>query len=549
MIDANILSRKDMSLRKKNMKSLSVFLAVTIAVIAATILSCESADSGSAAGVPPSGDVGDDNGAGGDSDVDGDGDADGDSDSESDQGPGPDTPWEEPSEESLKSDTDSGECDAENSLTYYLSSDDSNSMASPVLARSLIRAGHKVDANIIRIYEFLNYYSFDYPPPDSADVGVYSELRESVDDSDSYELQIGVRARDHNENERPRLNLTLSVDTSSSMEGDPIDLARDVCRAIAGSLAPGDTISIVSWNAEQNILLDGRSVTGPDDPEVLQKCGALSTGGATDLHAGLVQAYALARENRSRQGINRVVFVSDGKANAGIADAALIAEEAKDAEGYEIYLAGVGVGSGVGYYDTLMNVVTDAGKGSYLFIDSAKEAATAFGPRLRSNLDIAAKDVRVQLSLPPSFQIVDFHGEELSTNEENVEPQHLAPNDAMVIHQIIRTCDPSVVTMDADVLHIRADYADPITNMQRYKEASYTLQELLDANAERLVKGSAVVAYAEALAQLADLDGQAATDLIDETRVVIQAASDELGADSELAEIDSLLAEYYVQFE
>src|SRR5262245_13081268 len=43
-------------------------------------------------------------------------------------------------------------------VVLYLSADDSNSMASPVLARELLEAGQAPSLESIRTYEFLNYY-------------------------------------------------------------------------------------------------------------------------------------------------------------------------------------------------------------------------------------------------------------------------------------------------------------------------------------------------------------------------------------------------------
>ena len=69
--------------------------------------------------------------------------------------------------------------------------------------------------------------------------------------------------------------------------------------------------------------------------------------------------YALANAHRAEGGINRVVLISDGHANAGVIEEEIIGENAEDADGEGIYLVGVGVGDGVN--DTLMDVVTDAG--------------------------------------------------------------------------------------------------------------------------------------------------------------------------------------------
>ena len=67
---------------------------------------------------------------------------------------------------------------------------------------------------------------------------------------------------------------------------------------------------------------------------------------------------------------HRVVLISDGGANAGVTDLDLIASEASDSDGEGTYLLGVGVGSPGVYKHELMDAVTDAGKGAYVFIDS-----------------------------------------------------------------------------------------------------------------------------------------------------------------------------------
>ena len=50
-------------------------------------------------------------------------------------------------------------------VTLYLSADDSNSMASPAIARRMIRLGRRVPAGIVRTYEFLNYYNVAFEQP------------------------------------------------------------------------------------------------------------------------------------------------------------------------------------------------------------------------------------------------------------------------------------------------------------------------------------------------------------------------------------------------
>ena len=161
---------------------------------------------------------------------------------------------------------------------------------------------------------------------------------------------------------------------------------------------------------------------------------------------------------------NRLVLVSDGGANIGVTDATLIGEYAEYNGGDGIYLVGVGVGednpTGSSYNDELMDEVTDLGKGAAVFIDEKEEAWKIFNHQFINTMEIAARNVQVQLDLPPGFEITRFSGEEFSTDPADVEPQHLAPNDSMVFHQQIETCAPESMTGESEVT-VTAYYNDP----------------------------------------------------------------------------------------
>jgi Ca-activated chloride channel homolog len=493
-----------------------------------------------------------------DSDVDVDADADADGDSDDLGG------WEEPGNDPPESDTDSGNefdggldgadaapgtCDTQNEVTLFLSADDSNSMASPVLVRSLINSGEIVPPNRVRVHEFLNYYDFDYPAEPSGKVGVFAQMRSSATVDGGYDLQLAVRAPDRSSATRSRLNLTLSIDTSGSMKNTPLQYIKESCLSIAGSLVSGDVVSVISWSTGQNVLLPARTVSGPNDLQLIDVCNELTASGSTDLSAALKKAYEVATEYRSRDRINRVILFSDGGANAGVTDVNLIAAEADNAEEGAIYLMGVGVGQAGAYHDNLMNIITDAGKGSYIFIDSLEEVHRAFRDRFVQNVDLAALDVQVRLSLPPSFKMFAYYGEEFSSNPENVEPQHLAPNDAMVFHQVVSSCAPDFLIPGEHTLTLRADFIDPINNDKRVSSQSYTLETLLNGDNSALIKGNAIVAYAEAIRRVADFSNAIALDHIDKVLEQVTDASAYLSSDEELNEIASLLTIYRKNFE
>ncbi|MFH1435454.1 MAG: von Willebrand factor type A domain-containing protein [Pseudomonadota bacterium] len=423
----------------------------------------------------------------------------------------------------------------------YLSADDSNSQASPVYARKMIEQGRIVPWYSVRTYEFLNYYNLSYELPEQGRVTVVAQMQPDPDPEEDglYNLQIGVQGHHMGEDMRRPMNVTFSLDTSGSMSGDPINLLKAVCRQIAANLREGDVVSMVIWSDTQAVTLESHVVSGPDDDELLDAISRLESGGSTNLHAGLVTAYELAEANYREGWLNRVVLISDGQANTGETDHDLIAAHADDSEREGIYL--VGVGTGNGYDDTLMDTVTDKGKGAYIFIDSEEEAVKMFGEKFVSSMEIAVMDVQVQLTIPPVLRMEVFYGEEVSGNPKEVEPQHLAPDDAMIYQLSLRSCWE---LGEEDTIKAVASYVDPATRAGRTDSFEANALDLLEGASVQLGKGYAIVAYAEALKEIdktADISEQA--QLCSDAKAKVDAAAAALD-DDDLDEISSLLETY-----
>jgi len=409
----------------------------------------------------------------------------------------------------------------------YLSADDSNSMGSPALAREELRA--HTPPFLIRTYEFLNCFSFDYPAPPVGELAIFAEMA-PAEETGQFDMQLAVRSFDAPEQRRP-MTITFVLDTSGSMGGVPIERERAVVMAIAENLAAGDIVNMVTWNTSNAVVMAGHEVSGPNDPKVLEAAGALQSGGGTDLNGGLKAGYQLANQHYGELRLNRIVLISDGGANVGVTDADLIGINSEDGDKEGIYLVGVGTGPPAGYSDQLMDAVTDAGRGAYVYVDSEDEARHMFVERFDEVMEVAARAVQVELTLPWYFQMHKFYGEEYSENPEEVDPQHLAPSDAMVFHQVLRACDPAVV-VDADEVKVAVRWQQPITYSEHETSFATTVGALLAGDADRLLKGKAIVAYAEALRSGEQADLQAA-----HQRIEAAGAS----SDPELAEIAKLI--------
>lgn len=447
-------------------------------------------------------------------------------------------------------------CDKTEPVILYLSADDSNSMASATVARGLILQGQYA-YKPVRAYEFLNYYDFAYPAALPGHVSPSAQLAVEPGKADTWRLQIGVRAPDFDEATRRRFNIALTVDTSSSMgwgkAGDTgLDRAKAACLGLVSALDKGDTFSLVTWGASVQVPVDGVTLSAKDDGSLKAACENLKATGDSPFSIGLSTAYTLAKKHAKPERINRVILISDGGANVGEKDEQLIAQNAKSADGKDdgggIYLMGAGVGDPWNYNDKLMDTVTDAGKGAYVFLDSQDEAQMLFSKALLRHLEVAARNVQVQVTLPPTFGIQQFYGEQVSTVKEEVDPQHLAANDAMIFHQTITSCDPKALTGNEQI-KVVATWQDPQTGAAKSDTWSASFKELLSGPHALLDKGAAVVAVTDALKAVQKLEGKAALPVLDAALAKVQAAQKVLKGDADLQQLADLLAVYHTTFE
>lgn len=376
----------------------------------------------------------------------------------------------------------------------YMSADDSNSMGSPGHVREIINVGFEPNPAKIRTYEFLNYYRIAYKAPQENQLSIFAEM-EITKEPAIADFQVAVRSFDAYAFRRP-MNFTFLVDTSGSMKGPGLARAKAAVKAIASKFIKDDIINFMTTNAT-SAKLSGHKAAGPNDSTLLELVAGLTTGGNTDLAAALTDAYDQAEKYREDTRMNRVIFISDGGVNVGVTETDLIADKAADAQKEGTYLVGIGTGPALSYNDKLMNDVTDAGRGAYVYLDSEEEAARILADRFDETMDIAARSVQVELTLPWYFNVEGTSTEGKVTSTK-LEAQNLAPSDAMVFFLKTTACDPEVYNAQ-DPVGIRVMWKDGRTYESRLTGFSKPLHELVGQQSPTMAKGRAIVAYAEAL--------------------------------------------------
>ncbi len=112
----------------------------------------------------------------------------------------------------------------------------------------------------------------------------------------------------------------------------------------------------------------------------------------------------------------------------------------------------------------------------------------------------------------------------------------------MVFHQFIVPCDGGLFDAE-DTIRVEGQYMDPVMRQLRSDANERSLGTMLEASPAQLLKGDAIVVYAEALKQideLIDYSPSLADALCEAVYEKVRAAADE-SENSELYEIADLL--------
>jgi Ca-activated chloride channel family protein len=279
------------------------------------------------------------------------------------------------------------------------------------VAQAMVAQGQQPPAESVRAEEWVNAFDYGDPAPTEAALAVRAESGVRADgEPGSQVVRVAVTARDVAPEGRPSVNLTLVVDRSGSMGmGDRLGLVQDSLELLTESLRPDDTISVVGFDDQVELVVPPTAVE--DRGTIMGALAGLTPRGSTNVEAGLSLGYEQARRAYRPGGINVVVLCSDGVANVGMTGpesiAARIAEEGRNG----IHLVTVGYGMG-NYNDHLMEQLADQGDGFYRYVDTYDEARTVYVDELTSLLAPVADDARTQVEFDPervtSYRLVGY---------------------------------------------------------------------------------------------------------------------------------------------
>jgi Ca-activated chloride channel family protein len=274
----------------------------------------------------------------------------------------------------------------------------------------------------VRIEEFLNYFSYDYPgPEDEKPFAAHVEVAACPWQPEHRLVRIGLKGKEIANDERPASNLVFLVDVSGSMQPeDKLPRVRRAMRMLVEQLGENDRVAIVVYASATGLVLP--STPGYRQPDIVAALENLQAGGSTNGGAGIRLAYDTATANFIKGGTNRVILCTDGDFNVGTTSTAELERLAQEKARSGVFLTVLGFGMG-NHNDDMLEKLADKGNGNYAYIDSEREAKKVLVDEMGGTLVAIAKDVKVQVEFNPrrvgGYRLIGYENRMLRAEDFN----------------------------------------------------------------------------------------------------------------------------------
>lgn len=274
--------------------------------------------------------------------------------------------------------------------------------ASYSVARRYLNNGSLPPKDAVRIEELINYFDYGYerPKKDDHPFATHVSVTPSPWADGRHLMHIGVQGYDLAAEERPPINLTLLMDVSGSMGSpDKLPLAKKALKMLIDQMSEKDRVSIVVYAGAAGMVLE--PTPGTDRNKIYAALDRLNAGGSTAGGEGMRLAYSIAEQNFDKDGVNRVMQLTDGDFNVGITNNERLEDFVSRKRDTGIYLSVMGFGRG-NYNDARMQTIAQAGNGTAGYIDNLNEARKWMSDDLSANIFPIADDVKIQVEFNPA---------------------------------------------------------------------------------------------------------------------------------------------------
>lgn len=210
--------------------------------------------------------------------------------------------------------------------------------------------------------------------------------------------------------------VAIVVDRSGSMKGSRMRNALAAARGLVSRMRDGDTVSVVGYAEESDLLVAPTRLDSRTRPLVAAALSNVSSRGNTCISCGVSTALDLMRgDDRT---VQRVMLVSDGFANRGVTTAVGFESIAARARSMQTPIATVGVD--VDYDERLLGALSRRTNGLHHFVERIDQLAPIFQREVDAVSTTVATAAAVELELAPGVQLLEVLDRDASRDRGHI---------------------------------------------------------------------------------------------------------------------------------
>lgn len=218
---------------------------------------------------------------------------------------------------------------------------------------------------------------------------------------DTVNVMVEVTAPEIEVAERRSVDSVIVIDRSGSMSGQKL---RSVIAAVTDILRrkpSSDRIGVVTFDSSADIV----SQLDTDPHTAITRVNVIRSGGSTNLSAGWFRAQEMLANSGRPDTLKRIIVLTDGHVNAGIADRDDLAQMMS--RGLSASVSTSLIGFGDGYDELMLRALADAGQGNEYFCEGPDQAAAVFNDEFGGLAKVVGQNLTFNLETTPAVAAVE----------------------------------------------------------------------------------------------------------------------------------------------
>lgn len=216
-------------------------------------------------------------------------------------------------------------------------------------------------------------------------------------------VMLEMTASPTSERGRAPLNIALVIDRSGSMKGSRMRNAIEAAVGLVDGLAEGDVVSAISFDTQTQLVVPATEVTASSRSEITDALRGITLGGDTCISCGIERARTELLVTHDR--VDRMIVLSDGRANHGVVDPAGLSRLAERARQDDLAITTVGLG--FDYNAETLSQLASSSNGAHHFVPDEAALDDVFAAEARAAASAVAAECMAEIELSEGVELVE----------------------------------------------------------------------------------------------------------------------------------------------